>query len=124
MPRFNLIVMFGTLLLSGLWGAQAVGQDFNELSLEQLEIQLNAILKTRLPEEKTFISETIKLVREEKLPRKLVNTSFKYVTKKRPLTKYPFVYFVRVLQFQARRDKVESPTFDFNVYSQRRIGRS
>ncbi|MEM9413735.1 MAG: hypothetical protein AAGA30_21685 [Planctomycetota bacterium] len=112
------------LWLVSIFSCQVNAQEFNELSLDQLEIQLNAILKTRIPEEKTFISETIKLVRDEKLPRKLVNTSFKYVTKKRPLTKYPFVYFVRVLQFQATRDNVEAPKFDFKIYSQRRIGRS
>lgn len=95
-------------------------QDFRELNLVQLETQLNAILKTRLPEERLYIATVLKLVKDEKLPRKLINTSFKYVRKKRPYTKYPFVYFARVLHFQAKRDRIAIPEFDFTIYSERR----
>ena len=99
--------------------SDSVGQDFNELSLVQLELQLNAILKTRRPEEKAFISTVVKHVGEEKIPRRLVNSSFKYVSKRRPYTKYPFIYFVRVLQFQGKRERVTIPEFDFSIYSER-----
>ena len=95
----------------------AQSQDFNELPLEQLERQLNAILKTRLPEEKKYIAAVVKLVKDEKLPRRLVNSAFKYVLNKRPGTKYPFVYFVRVLQFQGQRESIAVPAFDFRIYS-------
>jgi len=95
-------------------------QEFEDLNLIQLEQQLNAILKTRLPEERLYIATVLKLVKDEKLPRKLINTSFKYVRNKRPFTKYPFVYFARVLHFQAKRDRISVPEFDFTIYSQRR----
>ena len=99
---------------------QSSGQDFDELNLIQLERQLNAILRTRLPEEKVYIAALLKLVNDNKLPRKLINTSFKYVRNKRLNSKYSFVYFVRVLQFQAKRDRISVPDFDFTIYSRRR----
>lgn len=100
--------------------ANSSAQEFDELTLVQLERQLNSILKTRLNEEKLYIATIVKLVNDGKLPRKLINTSFKYVKNKRPYTKYPFVYFARVLHFQAKRERVEIPKFDFSVYSNRR----
>lgn len=116
MFRTALFILLTTLFaLPGVSDAQS--QNFNDLPLLQLERQLNAILKTRLPEEKKFIAAVVKQVKDDKLPRRLVNTSFKYVRNKRAGTKYPFVYFVRVLQFQGRRENIAVPQFDFTIYS-------
>lgn len=109
-----------TVFLVCLVPSNVHAQEFEDLNLIQLEQQLNAILKTRLKEERLYIATIIKLVKDEKLPRKLINTSFKYVRKKRPYTKYPFVYFARVLHFQAKRDRISIPEFDFTIYSERR----
>ena len=96
---------------------EASAQDFSELSLVQLESQLNAILKTRRDEEKAYVASIIKLVRANKIPRRLVLTSFKYVRNKRSNTNYPFVYFVQVLRFQGIRERIAIPRFDFSIYS-------
>lgn len=98
----------------------AAAQDFDELPLLQLERQLNAILRTRLDEEKLFVATVVKHVGDGKIPRSLVNASFKYVLKKRYASEYRFVYFVRVLQFLGNRERVAIPKFDFSIYSQRR----
>ena len=84
----------------------------------EYERQLNAILKTRLDEEKMFVAEVVDQVRLGKIPSKLVNTSFDWVLKKRPNTNYPFVYFERVLRLQADRLGIEDevPEFDYDVY--------
>ena len=93
-------------------------QDFSELSLPQLQLQLNSILRTRRDEEKAFIASVIKLIEQNKLPRKLVFTSFKYVRNKKLKTNRPFVYFVQVLRFLGARENAPVPTFDFSIYSQ------
>ncbi len=100
-----------------LSGGNCCGQEFSDLSFVELEKQLNAILKTRRDEEKAYVARIVLLVKEEAIPRQLVNASFKYVINKRPGTKYPFVYFVRVLQFLGARDEIEIPAFDFRIYS-------
>ena len=113
-------IVLTTLLLAFVVApnfCSAQSQEFNDLPLEQLEKQLNAILKTRLPEERLFIAAVVKLVKDEKLPRRFVNSSFKYVINRRPFTKYRFVYFVRVLHFLGKRESVSVPSFDFNIYS-------
>ena len=92
-------------------------QEFSELSLEEYEKQLNAILKTRLPEEKKFVSLVIEEVRKGRISRKLVDTSFKWVRNRRPGTRYPFVYFERVLRLQAKRLNKKIPPFDYSIYS-------
>ena len=97
-----------------------VAQDFDDLPLLQFERQLNSILRTRLPEEKLFVARVVKHVGDGKIPRALVNASFKYVLKKRYSSSYRFVYFVRVLQFLGGRERVVVPVFDFSIYNQRR----
>lgn len=94
-------------------------RDFSDLSLEQYERQLNAILLTRLPEEKQYIADVVKLVRGNKLPRRMVDTSFKWVLNRRGNSKYPFVYFTVVLQLQAKKLGLVAPEFDFKIYSRR-----
>ena len=112
-----LSVIFGFLVLSPVSPCPA--QDFEDLTLVQLERQLNAILKTRRPEEKAFVKEVVKGIEDETIPRRLVNISFKYVRNKRPYTRYPFVYFVRVLQIVGAKEEVTIPKFDFKIFSQR-----
>ena len=86
----------------------------------EFERQLNAILKTRRDEEKQFVGLVVNQIRLGLIPSKLVTTSFKWVRNKRPTTKYPFIYFERVLRLQADRlglvDQI--PPFDFSIYSQ------
>ena len=85
----------------------------------EFERQLNAILKTRRAEEQEFVGQVVNQIRLGLIPSRLVTTSFKWVRNKRPTTKYPFIYFERVLRLQAERiglaDQV--PPFDFSIYS-------
>ena len=85
----------------------------------EFERQLNAILKTRRDEEKEFVGQVVNQIRLGLIPSKLVTTSFKWVRNKRPTTKYPFIYFERVLRLQAERLGMEDeiPPFDFSIYS-------
>ncbi len=86
----------------------------------QYETQLNAILKTRLNEEKEFVRELVDQVRAENVSTRLINTSFKWVRNKRPNVKNSFVYFERVLRILANNQGVGQfiPDFDANIYSQ------
>jgi len=95
--------------------SQAVRAQFIEF-----ERQLNAMLKTRRDEEKQFVGLVVNQIRLGLIPSKLVSTSFEWVRNKRPTTKYPFVYFERVLRLQAGRLGLASeiPPFDFSIYSQ------
>jgi hypothetical protein len=96
-------------------------QDFNDLPLVDYERQLNAILKTRLTAEKAYVNKVVKLVGEGKIPRKVVDTSFKWVLNKRPMAKNRFIYFQRVLAIQGRRLGLPIPPFDYDVYRERRF---
>jgi hypothetical protein len=110
-------VAIALFVLTSLSVNASYGQSFNQLSLVNLDKQLNAILKTRLPEEKQYVASVVNLVGENKIPLSMVNSSFKWVLNRRPYVKNRFVYFVRVLQFQGKRDKIQIPKFDFGVYS-------
>ena len=85
----------------------------------EFERQLNAILKTRRAEEKEFVGQVVNQIRLGLIPSRLVTTSFEWVRNKRPTTKYPFIYFERVLRLQAERLGMEDeiPAFDFSIYS-------
>jgi hypothetical protein len=85
----------------------------------QYETQLNAILKTRLDEEKEFVEAVVEQVQAGNISTRLVNTSFKWVRNKRPNVKNSFVYFERVLRILASSQGVGEfiPDFDANVYS-------
>lgn len=121
------------MTLTLLWVSPVVGDDFAPGSSEgsssssrfseaarfkEYERQLNAILLTRRDEEKQFIKQVVDQVRAGKIPSKLVSTSFDWVRKKRPGTKYPFIYFEKVLRLQAQQLGIakEIPAFDFSVY--------
>lgn len=85
----------------------------------EYEKQLNAILKTRLDEEKEFLKEVVEQIKAENISTRLVNTSFKWVRNKRPNVKNSFIYFERVLRILAKSQGVGQfiPKFDANVYS-------
>lgn len=85
---------------------------------KEYERKLNAILKTRRDEEKQFVAEVVEQVRLGKIPSKLVATSFDWVRNERPLTRYPFIYFEKVLRIQATALGLgdEIPEFDYEIY--------
>lgn len=80
---------------------------------------LQAVLKTRRDEEKVFVNQVVEYVRLNRLPKKLVDASFLWVRQNRPTTRYPFVYFERVLRLQAERLHLKVPDFDRSIYSTR-----
>ena len=110
--------------IAGLAAAgQTDGPEDSDATLRQFaefERQLNAMLKTRRDEEREFVGSVVDQIRAGQLPSKLVTTSFEWVRNKRPTTKYPFVYFERVLRLQAGRLGLGSqiPSFNYAVYSQ------
>ncbi len=107
------------------YGNQANAQDADFLDeeltpelVEQYEQKLNAILKTRSDQERLFIAQLVANVRTGTVPLTLVSTSFQWVRENRPLTKYPFIYFEKVLRLQADRIGVVAaiPPFDFEGF--------
>ena len=112
----------GSILSIASESQAAASEDATALRAQFIEFerQLNAILKTRRSEEREFVALVVNQIRLGLLPSKLVTTSFEWVRNKRPSTKYPFVYFERVLRLQAGRlglaDQV--PPFDFSIYSE------
>lgn len=92
---------------------------FTPKQFELYEAQLNALLKTRREEEKEYVHEVVERVRTGLLPPKLVATSYGWVRNRRPLTKYPFVFFEQVLRRQGDRENLPEgaiPPFDYDVY--------
>ncbi len=89
------------------------------MRFDRYEEKINALLKTRRDEEKQFIAELMAKVRTGEIPEPLIETSYKWVLNKKPDTKYPFVYFERVLRLQAQKLAVEIPAFDYEIYRTR-----
>lgn len=103
--------------------AQETGrEDEVELRFKDYEAKIQALLKTRLPEEKAFVSLVMTKVRAGEIPEKMVETSFKWVLNKHPETNTPFIYFERVLRIQGEKAEIEIPPFNYEVYRQR-LGR-
>ncbi|MFO0455895.1 MAG: hypothetical protein ACK5Z0_07775 [Planctomycetota bacterium] len=102
--------------------AEATSEDEVELRFRDYEAKIQAILKTRLNEEKAFVTSVMEKVRAGEIPEKMVETSYKWVLNKHPDTNYPFVYFERVLRIQGDKAGIEIPPFDYEVYRQR-LGR-
>ncbi len=102
--------------------AEATSQDEVELRFRDYEAKIQSILKTRLNEEKAFVTSVMEKVRAGEIPEKMVETSYKWVLNKHPDTNYPFVYFERVLRIQGDKAGIEIPPFDYEVYRQR-LGR-
>jgi hypothetical protein len=107
-----------------VYAQASTSDDDVELRFQDYEDKIQAILKTRLPEEKEFVTDVLQLVREGKLPERIVETSYKWALNKHPDSNYPFVYFERVLRIQANKLKIELPEFDYSVYRQRLDRRS
>lgn len=106
----------------GATSAEATSADEVELRFRDYEAKIQAILKTRLTEEKAFVTLVMEKVRAGEIPEKMVETSYKWVLNKHPDTNYPFVYFERVLRIQGDKAGIEIPPFDYEVYRQR-LGR-
>lgn len=102
--------------------AEATSEDAVELRFRDYEAKIQAILKTRLNEEKAFVTSVMEKVRAGEIPEKMVETSYKWVLNKHPDTNYPFVYFERVLRIQGDKAGIEIPPFDYEAYRQR-LGR-
>ncbi len=88
----------------------------------QYEQLLQAVNKTRFPEEKNFVLEVAVDVQEKRIPKTAVDAAWLWVRKKRPTTNYPFVYFERILRLEGERVGFEVPPFDQNIYSRFRFG--
>ncbi len=90
----------------------------NPAYFEEYERQLNAILKTRRDQEKEFVSLLVGQIKEDKIPVRLIDTSFEWVRNKRPDTEYPFLLFEKVLRLQAKKLGIEDeiPPFDYSIY--------
>lgn len=97
----------------------SISPDKKQLRFEDYEARLNALLKTRRDEEKQFLAAVLLMVMEDKLPERLIETSYKWVVNKRPDTNYPFIYFERVLRIQANLLKIPLPAFDYSIYKTR-----
>jgi hypothetical protein len=95
-----------------------------ENQFTEYERQLNAILKTRRDQEKLFVSQVVEKLKQDKLPIKLVDTSFEWVRNKRPYTDHPFYYFERVLRLEAAKLGLEEevPPFDYSKVGVTGIG--
>lgn len=85
----------------------------------EYEKQLQSVLRTRLIEEKEFVARVILLVQKEQVPKKLLDSAWLWVRDKRPGTRYPFVYFERVLRLEAEKAKILLPAFDRRLYGDR-----
>jgi hypothetical protein len=90
-------------------------------AFKQYDAQLQAVLKTRFPQEKSFVNQVVLMVQEEKIPKNIVDSAWLWVRKNRPNTRYPFVYFERVLRLEGEKLKIKIPPFDRNLYSQPRF---
>lgn len=114
------LVVFGATNTKPINAQTFAPENFTDARFLQYEQQLNAILKTRRTEERKFISDIVANVRAGKLPSKLIQTSFRWVQKKRPTTNFPFIYFERVLRLQATKAGIPDtvPPYDFAIYRQ------
>ena len=93
-------------------------QELTPELIEDYELKLNAILKTRTDQEKLFVAQLVGNMQQGTVPIKLVSTSYTWVQKNRPLSNYPFIYFEKVLRLQADRIGVAEaiPPFDFEEF--------
>lgn len=87
---------------------------------ELYERQLKSVLKTRLEEEEEFVNDVVDLVRQEKLPKVIVDRAWLWVRNHREASRYPFVYFERILRLETEKLEIEIPEFDRSIYSQAR----
>jgi hypothetical protein len=86
--------------------------------------QLQAVVKTRLLEEKEFVAAVVLLIQKGKVPKNLVDSSWLWVRSNRPVSNSPFVYFERVLRLRADKANIPIPPFDARIYSLSRSQRT
>ena len=93
-------------------------RDASDSYFKDYERKLNAVLKTRRDEEKKFVADIVEQVKLKRIPDKLVVASWRYAREKRPDTKYPFIYFEKVLRILATKLELEVyiPPFDYSIY--------
>ena len=93
-------------------------RDAAEAYFLNYEQKLNAVLKTRRDEEKQFVADIVERVKLKRIPDQIVVASWRWAREKRPNTKYPFIYFERVLRILATKLKLEEeiPPFDYSIY--------
>lgn len=102
---------------------EVLGMDLEDLiealddTWEQYNRQLQAVLKTRRVEEQEFVARVVLLVQQEDIPKNLVDSAWLWVRSKRAGTRYPFIYFERVLRLQGEKVGVAIPPFNRNVYN-------
>ena len=96
------------------------GDQFSSARLQEYERQLNAVLKTRRTEERQFIKALVGKIGTGEVSTEVVQTSFKWVRKKRPETPFPFLYFERVLRIIATQQGTGEaiPPFNTSVIGQ------
>lgn len=96
------------------------GDQFSPARLQEYERQLNAVLKTRRDEERQFIKSLVSQIGSGTVSTEIVQTSFKWVRRKRPDTPFPFLYFERVLRIIATQQGQGGniPPFNASVIGQ------
>jgi hypothetical protein len=119
MHRTGKILLLSFVLLA--WGgpiSQTVADEQFPADSEfgRYEAELNAVLRTRLEEEKAFVHETLVLVHTGRLPRRLVDRAMVWVRNHCSEKSHAFVYFERVLRLQADKLGFDVPEFDYRVY--------
>ncbi len=83
------------------------------------ERQLQAVLRTRLLEEREFVARLVVLVQSEQIPKSLVDSAWLWVRNNRAGATYPFVYFERIIRLQSERTRIPLPAFDRSVFGNR-----
>ena len=96
------------------------GDQFSPARLVEFERILNAVLKTRRVQERQFIKSLVEQIGTGGLSPELVQTSFKWVRRKRPDTPFPFLYFERVVRIIGTQQGVGDliPPFDDSIIGQ------
>lgn len=114
-------IIWGIFCVGFLLNGQStiIADDVPEEGFEKYEARLNAVLLTHRTSEKEYISKIVKGIKDKKIPLSLVDESWLWVRDNRPRTRYPFVYFAKILKLQGERMKVKIPEFDFSIYSDR-----
>lgn len=113
----NLTVSLTFVSVMGVAGAPgddqavAAGRNLGSVSVVvgDLEDQLNAVLRSRRPEEFKFIADVVAMVENDTLPLELVTSTFLWVKNKKKKEKFPWVYFERALRVRAARIGIRLP---------------
>ena len=77
----------------------------NAAEVADLKEQLEKGLRATRPDQAAFIDKIVKLVAQDRLPRRIVNASFSWARKRRP--SYHFPFFERALRILAAREGIK-----------------